>query len=122
MLHIARLREIERELGFTYPSSFVDRFEEFSAISENEHFSDFMPHAQILSSVADIRLAYQNDLPNRYIPFLLEGQPAHVDYYVFDTSTTPPEFQVSIFAVHTLVHNWSNFESFLAWLKARTHA
>lgn len=47
---------------------------------------------------------------------MAEAQPAHVDYYVFDTSSKGPEFPVSVFAGHALVRDWPTYDDFLGWV------
>lgn len=122
MFNRNHLHELERELGFSYPPSFVRRIEELNALSRTPRFARFMPGASFLLSKADMRIVEENLLPGGFIPFLAERQAAHVDYYVFDTSTDAPELQVLVFADHAVVQAWDDFDAFYAWLMAKVAA
>jgi len=113
------MQDLERELGFLYPPSFLRRIEELNAVSRTSRFARVMPGARLLLSKADMQMVPGDFLPGELIPFLAERQPQHVDYYAFDTSTNSPEFRVVVFAVHTVVAEWDNFDSFYAWLTAK---
>jgi hypothetical protein len=112
------LNEIEQAFGFQYPPSFYTNIDKLIKFSQSAKFAAFMPRSQLLLTLPDLKTAYLNGLPTQYLPFLLQKQPNHIDFYAFDTESTSPEFCVAVFAVHTSVEAWDNFDTFLAWLNA----
>ena len=80
-----------------------------------------MGDAHIVDSYADTSENHWNDVTHKsdnLIPFLWVQQPNHVDYYCFDIdSRTDTNCSIALFAVHTTVHDWPNFESFLQSVK-----
>jgi hypothetical protein len=122
MLDRNEMRDLERELGFLYPPSFVLRIEELNALSKTSRFAQVMPRARLLTSKADAQMAREHSLPSGFIPFLAEQQSAHVDYYAFDTLTNSPDFPVLVFADHAVVKDWDDFDTFYAWLMAKVIA
>ncbi len=50
-----------------------------------------------------------------WVPFLIDPQPCHEDYYCLDLSTT--ESRVVVFAVHTTVAEWPTVAAWLDWVK-----
>jgi hypothetical protein len=50
-----------------------------------------------------------------WVPFLIDPQPCHEDYYCLDPSTGGP--RVMVFAVHTTVAEWPTVAAWLEWGK-----
>jgi hypothetical protein len=107
---------IEQHFNFKYPPSFLANVETIINISQTPAFAQFMPQAQLLLTLAEVKAANINNAAE-FLPFLLEKQPNHVDFYGFDTFTQAPEFRVAVFAKHAFVEDWDSFAHFLAWLQ-----
>jgi hypothetical protein len=122
MFDPATLQQTERKIGFSYPPSFHARFPELLEIAQsNSRFKKIFPNTRLITTLPDIRDTHRNGLPTRYIPFLMQTQqPAHTDYYAFDKKAQAIEKPVCVFAIHTIVEQWDNFEAFLAWLGEQT--
>src|SRR5690349_5295765 len=78
-----QLREIERTVGFSYPSSFVSAFEEFSSLVNAESFRRAFPDSRLLLSAPEIAAAREST-PPRLFPFMREESLSWPDIYAFD--------------------------------------
>jgi hypothetical protein len=58
-------------------------------------------------------------LPPALLPFLVNPQPRHDDYYCFELSTAAPEYGVAVFAIHTTVAAWPDLAACLRWVEDR---
>ncbi len=117
MFDSTRLQTIARDLGFEYPRSFLLACDELAALSTTAPFQARFPQARLIDSVRDIRAAHAAGVPGHLIPFLLEEQPAHIDYYCFDKRVADEQCPIVVFAVHTLVADWPDIDAFLIWLR-----
>jgi hypothetical protein len=115
---IENLKAIEHDLDFKYPPSFIANIQTLIDLTQSPSFGQFMPQAKLLLTLTDVKTAFSSGLPTEYIPFLLEKQLNHIDFYAFNTKSTAPEYCVVAFAIHTNVQEWENFDAFLAWLNA----
>ena len=94
-----------------------DLFDEFLALAQTQELNDRIGDAQVANTYQSSPDNHWCDLPDALIPFMWVRQPEHFDYYCFDTkSKTKNECSVAVFAVHTVVHDWPSFQSFLQWL------
>jgi hypothetical protein len=77
-------------------------------------FKRAFPNAKVLLTLEDIQAARESELPEDYVPFMLEQQPRHIDYYAFDINDN--KRRVIVFAEHAVVHDWPDFNAFLSWV------
>jgi hypothetical protein len=63
-----------------------------------------------------VALARRLLVPGGLIPFLVDPQRHHDDYYCFDAATPGPEHGVVVFAVHAVVEAWTDLEAWLGWV------
>ena len=112
------LKDVERVIGFIYPSGFLKNRARLSGIFGKKKFKLRFPNASIIDSVESIRSAHNDVLPNNLIPFMAISQIGSIDYYVFDRNAVGENFKTYVFSVHTIVHEWESFENFLDWLEA----
>jgi hypothetical protein len=119
MVTIEQLHEVERQIGFRYPSSFREGVGELVALVEEAAFNAISPRARLLWTASDIEAARQDGLPGCLIPSLAVEYAKHTDYYCFYLERWKPEYQVVAFAVHTGVAGWPDFRAFLIWAKGK---
>ena len=100
---------------FVYP----ERFAELVEMVQQPGFAKKFARAHLITSKAEIRDAQRDGLPKHLVPFLVQIQPTHLDYYVFNKRERGSERSVGVVAVHTVVFGWDNFEAFLAWFQAQ---
>lgn len=97
-----------------------DVFDEFLDCTEARNLSERIKDAHLVHSYAVSADNHWCDLPNSLIPFMWVRQPNHFDYYCFDTDAqTDSNCSIAVFAIHTTVHSWPDFESFLRWLRTQ---
>ena len=92
-----------------------DLFDDFLSLTQADRF-------HLITSYATSPENHWLDLdsPNNLIPFMWVRQPKHCDYYCFDTSSmTDGDCAVAVFAIHAIVHDWPDFDSFLQGLRIR---
>ncbi|MBP7688074.1 MAG: hypothetical protein KA765_09205 [Thermoflexales bacterium] len=118
MFDSAHLQITARDLGFEYPRLFLLVSNELAALSATAQFQARFPRARLINSVSDIRAAHAAGVPQHFIPFLQEAQPAHIDYYCFDKRSTDAHYPIVVFAVHTVVADWPDIDAFLIWLRS----
>ena len=112
-------QDIETEFGFACPSTFLELHADFLAFADTSTFARKFGDAHLVTSAEDVVDLHTQCCPKQIIPFLWVQNPTARDYYGFNTSDPPrTEWPVSVFAVHTVVHGWPSFESFLNWAKA----
>jgi hypothetical protein len=117
------LREVECAFRFTYPASFRTAIGDVAALSVTAGFQAAFPRSRWLWTVPDIRAAQEDGLPACLIPFLRQEQPTpHTDYYAFWVTDRKPEYAVVLFALHTILADWSGFGAFVAWVRQRSRA
>ena len=119
MLLSKSLNEIEQFFDFKYPPSFTANIKILTDLSQTPAFAQFIPQTQFLLTLSAVKTAFADGLPPDNLPFLLEKQPNHNDYYGFDIHSKAPELAVALFASHAIVETWPNFAAFLDWLKVR---
>jgi hypothetical protein len=73
-----------------------------------------MPRARFLVSPKEIRALHRALLPAELIPFLQDPQQTQVDYYCIDKGSP---LRIVVFAVHAVVAEWPDPESWLTWLR-----
>lgn len=123
MNHLENFNIIERELGFLYPGDFKLRLDELINLISSEAFSNFMPNGKLLSSIADVKIAYQENLPPYYLPFLLDQQQNDFTYYyVFEKIRNEKEIKVYVFGDHAIVMGWVDLNAFFEWLYENAQA
>jgi hypothetical protein len=110
-----RLNEIERTAGFTYPASFISRFEEFSNLLKSDGCRRVFPAARLLLSPREIAVE-RSSMPDAFIPFMREEQPSWPDIYAFDLESDGPEFRVVVWSDHAVVMDWQSFPVFNEWV------
>ena len=111
--------DIETVFGFACPSTFLELHADFLAFADTSTFARKFGDAHLVTSAEDVVDLHTQCCPKQIIPFLWVQNPTARDYYGFNTSDPPrTEWPVSVFAVHTVVHGWPSFESFLNWAKA----
>ena len=118
MFDSAHLQTTARDLGFEYPLSVLLASAELAALSATAPFQARFPQARLIDSVRDIRAAHAAGVPQHFIPFLQEAQPAHIDYYCFDKRSADVHCPIVVFAVHTVVADWPDIDAFLIWLRS----
>lgn len=118
-LHKSDLHKIETEFGFKYPTAFYEKLQEFIEFTETSAFRTQFPNASLVSSVDDLRSCYkiEKELKKIMIPFMLEPQLSHTDYYGFNKDGDTNELAVVVFAQHTLVNEWPGFDAFFLWVQ-----
>jgi hypothetical protein len=79
-------------------------------------FCRLFARARFVVSVDEIR-QLRPELGPSSLPFLADPQPNHHDYYCFDLSTTPPEYGITVFAIHATVRQWANLADWLKWIE-----
>jgi hypothetical protein len=70
---------------------------------------------RLLRSEEDIEAA-RRQLPRTLLPFMSEVQPHSTDVYAFDLED-PRGSRVIVWNDHAAVADWSDFDSFLDWLR-----
>jgi hypothetical protein len=76
------------------------------------------PRARFIATDDDLRTARVH-LPPTLLPFLVDPQPPHDDYYGFELSMAAPEYGVAVFAIHTTVAAWPDLAAWLRWVEDR---
>ena len=112
-----RLRSVEQECGFRYPHPFLAITCELAALARSPAYAAAFPHGQLVDMASPIQSAWAENLPDKWVPFMCEAQPKHTDYYCFDRTTSIDGPSVAVFADHAIVHEWHDFETFLAWIR-----
>ncbi len=108
MIDADQLRATERESGFLYPTSFWSIVYQLQALTEDPGFAKAFHEVRTASS-QDVKDAHNLGLDYSVFPFMCDPQPAHVDYYCVGCDS--PE--ILVFAIHTIVAGWPNFEAFI---------
>ena len=111
---LEQLSKLETAFSFRFPPAYLAFIERLPA-----PFLDSLPRARFVVSADEIRDAHREGMPPTLMPFLIESQPRHADYYCFDSSTTAPEYAVVVFAVHVTVAQWTNLADWIKWLEQR---
>jgi len=106
-----QLAALEAKRDFRFPPSFRAFADDPPAA-----FRRVFPYGRFVAHARELGELQQGLLSPRLVPFLVDPQPAHRDYYCFDRDSPAPEHAVVVFAVHTTVASWPNFTSWLAWL------
>ena len=110
----------------TISESFLNAFgRDLPAVSDSfDEFIGMAKSGELQRRIGDthvIEIYGENDsweLQKNLIPFMWVQQPNHVDYYCYKLNpNNKPDCAIEVFAVHTSVHGWPNFQSFLQWLK-----
>ena len=109
------LHTLEREFGFSYPTSFCEGLPELMALCETAPFATAFPATHLLLSAFQVKLV-QEKCDDSLLPFMLSKEVPE-DIYAFDLQSQGPEYNVVVWAVHTTVHRWSGFTEFLFWLR-----
>lgn len=68
-----------------------------------------------------MKAAWDAELPTELIPFFLQPQPNHTDYYCF-YRTADENQTIVVFADHAIVYDWPDANAFLAWLESVLNA
>ncbi len=112
--------KIADSLRLKYPPAFWLAFNDLVEISQTVGFQRFFPKARFIRSLSDVQMAHEDGLPGNLTPFLLEEQPKHKDYYCFTEAVSDSGNAVVIFASHAIVAEWSDFATFLLWVKQQS--
>lgn len=94
-----------------------ERLAELVEITRQRRFTKQFPNAYLITTEVEIREARRDGLPKHLIPFFVQLQPTHRDYYVFNKRERGIERSVGVFAVHTVVFGWDTFGDFLDWMR-----
>jgi len=121
LVNVINFHEIETVFEFKYPPTFYAKFEEFIAFTETHAFRSQFPNAFLVSTLDSVKSCYkiEKELKKIMIPFMFEPQLNHLDYYGFNRDGHTDELAVVVFAQHTIVHDWSGFETFFLWVQQR---
>jgi hypothetical protein len=106
---LEQLRAIEVAFGFAYPESFK------RWLRAPQRALQSFPRARLIDGVARIGELQGRVLSRALLPFLMNPEPAHDDYYCFERPKTTAEPAVAVFAVHTVVATWPSFEAWREW-------
>lgn len=105
---------LEQKFGINFPPSYktylanyTDPFE-FHAIYLRGRFISTIDEIKRIKKLTRIG-------ESKLFPFFLDEQRSLEDFYCFDLSSPGPEYNVVVFAIHTLVYKWENFNNWLEW-------
>jgi hypothetical protein len=114
MIDATQFRRLEQVSKFTCPASFLAWLDQFGDLSTKPAFGTLFVRWTVCSE-SDIRKARHDGLPDDLIPFFMEPQGTHNDYYCFDTN----DDSVVVYADHAIVFRWTDFAEFLAWIRTK---
>lgn len=80
----------------------------------------FFPRGVFALDRASYRAARRDGVPKKLLPFLVDAQRAHRDYYCFDLATPAPEHAVVVFCLHAVVESWPDLAAWRAWVSRST--
>ena len=106
---------IEVALGVRYPASFHARVNELMTLAGSERFQQAFPATSLLLTAEEVRAA-RKEVGGRLVPFMRSAA-EHPDIYAFEPGGESSEPKVVVWCVHTTVHEWPDFEQFLAWVR-----
>jgi len=109
---LEQLSSLEAAFGFVFPPSYRGLIENLPTPLRRS-----FARARFVTSADEIRRVHRKLMPSSLLPFLVEPQPHHDDYYCFDRSTTPPEYGIAVFAIHTTVAKWQSLADWLRWVE-----
>lgn len=102
---------VEQAYGFRFPPAFLALLDDPPAALRR-----MFPRGRF-TTPGEMR-SFRSTEP-RLLPFLIDEQPAHQDFYCFDAAAPADDPRVVVFAVHSTVAEWPNLSAWLAWVEAR---
>jgi hypothetical protein len=86
-----------------------------AGVMDTPAFRSRFSGVRLLRSSQDIQ-AIREQLPDAFLPFMTEQQPASGDVYAFDLETQSGD-RVVVWNDHAVVADWPSFKAFCNWLR-----
>lgn len=118
MIDDNELTNAERYFDFSSPSEFRNSLPQLRQILDSLAFQKSNLGFVALTA-SGMTSAWENGLPNDLVPFCLQPQSNHVDYYCFHRKTNETDSRIMVFADHAIVYDWPDVYAFLKWLQAQ---
>ena len=115
-MHDNELATAEHEHNFSAPPEFRVALPQLRRILESVTFLETHPGFRAVT-VADMKTAWNSELPTDLVPFCLQQQLTHNDYYCFQRTNSGNIPKIVVFADHAIVYNWQDVAAFLQWLE-----
>lgn len=104
-----QLTRFEREVGRTLPPSL-----HALVLGPTDDLRARFPVGEFVLTRSAYKAARREGVPSKLVPFFLDAQGGHRDYYCFNLATPAPEYGVSMFALHAVIEAWPDLSAWRA--------
>ena len=115
-IRVQDLAAAEQEFAFAAPEWFRIALPSLRQRLESDWFKTINP-GFVSVSIQEMSRAWKSGLHPDLVPFCLEPQLEHIDYYCFHRALAVFNTEIVVFADHSIVHSWKNINAFLRWLE-----
>lgn len=115
-IRVQDLATAEQEFAFAAPEWFRIALPTLRQRLESDWFKTLNP-GFVSVSIEEMSRAWSTGLPPDLVPFCLQRQREHIDYYCFHRILPACNTEIVVFADHAVVQSWKNINAFLRWLE-----
>ena len=89
-------------------------YDDFIGMANSGELSERLGNVQVVNFGSPVEPQWIGSL----IPFMWQPNPKFDDYYCFETERGKEGNRcISVFSIHTTVHEWPDFDDFLQWVR-----